>query len=42
MFSFEYFKLSNFIIIELYYVLITIKISFAQKFIDIKQLFRYF
>ena len=38
MFQFNAFKLSNFIIIEFYFILISIKTSFAVQFIDMKQL----
>ena len=39
MFSFDKFKLSNFIFIEIeFYFLISIKVIFAAEFIDIKKL----
>ena len=41
MFSFKDFKLSNFIIIKFFYILTSIKVSFEEVFIDMKQLSLY-
>ena len=38
MYSFKEFKLTNLIAIEFYYILILIKVSFEEEFIDIKKL----
>ena len=41
MFPIKDFRLSNFIIIELYYILISIKVSFAGVYIDMKKISLY-